>query len=95
MGFAQAPLFPVLILNTPKVIGEERASYAIGFQVAGAGLGVAIVPGIAGILAQTISLEAIPPYLVILSVVIIGLNEVMIARASRGVAPMVSPAVGD
>jgi fucose permease len=95
MGFAQAPLFPVLILNTPRLIGEARASYAIGFQVAGAGLGVAIVPGIAGILAQNFSLETIPPYMVILTLVIIGLNEVMNARASRPVVPVVSPVAGD
>ncbi|MFN8563814.1 MAG: hypothetical protein U0703_19850 [Anaerolineae bacterium] len=47
LGFAQAPLFPVMVSNTPRRVGAANAANAIGFQVAGAGIGVAILPALA------------------------------------------------
>lgn len=65
LGFAQAPVFPLLISNTPKIVGAEHAPNAIGFQVAGAGLGVALLPGIAGVLADNYGIASVAPYIVV------------------------------
>lgn len=82
-GFAQAPLFPVLISATPERVGAQNAPNAIGFQVAGAGLGVALLPGLAGVLANNISVQIIPPFIVIAVVLMIALHEISIAQSAR------------
>jgi fucose permease len=80
-SFMQAPLFPLFVLDTPHVLGAQRASFAIGFQVAGAGFGAAIGPSIAGLIGQS-SLNNILPFLFILTLVLLVLNEAL-QRLSR------------
>jgi fucose permease len=58
---------------------------AIGFLVAAAGIGAGVFPGIAGVLANRSSLEAIPVILFVLSVVMTVLYEYTIIRSVRGV----------
>ena len=64
IGFAIAPIFPGLVSGTSARVGEQHAANTIGMQIAAAGFGGAVVPSLAGVLAQNISLEAIPVYLV-------------------------------
>jgi fucose permease len=64
IGFAIAPIFPGLVSGTSARVGEHHAANTIGMQIAAAGFGGAVVPSLAGVLAQNISLEAIPVYLV-------------------------------
>lgn len=63
IGFAIAPIFPGLVSATRTSVGEHHAANTIGMQIAAAGLGAAVVPSLAGVLAQNFSLEAIPVYL--------------------------------
>ena len=65
VGFALAPIFAGLISSTSQRVGEHHAANTIGIQISAAGLGGAILPVLAGYLAQRISLEAIPAMLVI------------------------------
>ncbi len=83
LGFAQAPLFPVLISNTPRRVGVEHAPNAIGFQISGAGIGVALLPAFAGVLADKVSLEIIPPFIFIAAVLMIAIYELSIRQAAR------------
>ena len=64
IGFAIAPIFPGLVFGTSGRVGEHYAANTIGMQIAAAGFGGAVVPSLAGVLAQNFSLEAIPVYLV-------------------------------
>ena len=64
IGFAIAPIFPALVSGTSARVGKHHAANTIGMQIAAAGFGGAVVPSFAGVLAQNISLEAIPVYLV-------------------------------
>ena len=64
IGFAIAPIFPGLVSGTSARVGKRHAANTIGMQIAAAGFGGAVVPSFAGVLAQNISLEAIPDYLV-------------------------------
>lgn len=66
IGFALAPIFPGLVSLTSSRVGDHHAANTIGMQISAAGFGVAIIPGLAGVLAQNYSLEAIPVFLTIL-----------------------------
>jgi fucose permease len=44
IGFAAAPIFPLLTLTTADRVGPEHTDRAIGVQIGGAGLGGAIIP---------------------------------------------------
>ncbi|HET9910483.1 MAG TPA: MFS transporter [Anaerolineales bacterium] len=70
IGFAIAPIFPGLVSGTSARVGEHHAANTIGMQIAAAGLGAAVVPSLAGVLAQQFSLEAIPVYLAVVFLVL-------------------------
>jgi fucose permease len=80
MGFAMAPIFPLLTSITPGRLGVADATNAIGFQVAAASIGIAVLPGLAGALAERTTLEAIPPFMVATFIILFTLNEVASRR---------------
>ncbi len=80
-GLSIAPIFPALIAATPIRLGKKHAANAIGYQIAAAGLGSAVGPGTAGILADTISLNAVPPFIFGMVVVMFGLHEWLVMRS--------------
>ena len=71
VGFSVAPVFPALVSTTGKRVSTEHVANTIGVQISGAGFGGTVMPTIAGILGQRISLEAIPIFLVFLIIVLI------------------------
>lgn len=77
-GFAMAPIFPLLVSETPARLGAADATNAIGFQVGAASLGIALLPGLAGVLAENVSLAIIPPFMLICVIIIILLHEVAV-----------------
>lgn len=87
LGFALAPVFPLLIASTPARLGAEHAAHAIGFQVSAACLGAAAVPAAAGLVARGQGLDAIPAVLVVNAVALLLLHESTHARTrqARGV----------
>jgi fucose permease len=60
VGFAMAPIFPGLVSSTSQRVGNLHAGNTIGIQISAAGLGGALLPALAGFLAERISLETIP-----------------------------------
>lgn len=78
MGFGLAPIFPSLMSVTPGRVGSAHAANAIGFQVSAASLGGAILPGLAGVLAENRGLELIGPYLVVGAIVLLLLHEALV-----------------
>jgi fucose permease len=73
IGFALAPIFPLLITNTPQRLGPGHATNAIGFQIGAASLSIAALPALAGFLAEATSLEIIGPYLMVIALIALGL----------------------
>lgn len=69
IGFSLAPIYPSLISATPQQLGIPHATNAIGFQVSAASLGMAVLPGFAGILAKNFGLEIIGLFLIAISVI--------------------------
>ena len=82
VGIVQAPIFATLISLMPNIVGREHASNALGYVVGAAGVGVAFLPSIAGVLAERFSLEAIPPFILGLAIVLAILFELMLRNSS-------------
>lgn len=95
LGFAQAPLFPLFVLNTPRMFGEARASYAIGFQLAGASLGIGLLPSIVGLLAATYTLAIMPPFLVAMVILLIIISELLLYFTSDRTRSVAVQGAGD
>ncbi len=83
LGFALAPVFPLLISSTPTRLGVADATNAIGFQVGAASFGIAILPGLAGALAERSTLEVIPPFLLTTAAIMFILHEVAVRAHSE------------
>jgi fucose permease len=82
-GLSLAAIFPTLIAITPTRLGIERARSAIGYQVAAAALGGAVLPSLAGVLASRWSLEVIGPLLVVATGLMIVLHTTAQRLAAR------------
>ncbi len=83
LGLAFAPIFPVLIAETPARLGPAQAANAIGLQVAAAVAGGAALPALIGVLSVRLSLEVLGPALLVAGVVQFGLHEVLTRRSAR------------
>jgi fucose permease len=86
LGFSLAPIYPVMTSDTPRRVGVEHANNAVGYQVAGAGVGLALLPAFAGILAEHISLEIIPPIVLIVYVLMFVLFQLSQMYSARTVS---------
>jgi fucose permease len=73
IGLAAAPIFPGFVSATRERVGEKHTANTIGIQVSAAALGGAVMAAVAGVLAARFSLEVIPPYLVVLNALLVGL----------------------
>jgi fucose permease len=67
-GTACGPIFPTLIATTPARVGSAHADNAVGFQVAAAAAGMAVLPAGVGTLAAATSLSLIAVTFVIVAV---------------------------
>ncbi|SCL24445.1 Fucose permease [Micromonospora rhizosphaerae] len=84
VGFAAAPVFPLLTLTTAERVGGAHADRTIGLQIGAAGLGGALVPAGIGVLLGRTSVEALGSALLVLAVALIVLH----AAWSRRPAPI-------
>jgi len=75
LGFLLAPIFPLLISETPARVGPSRAAHAIGFQISAATLGAGTWPAAVGLVAGRAGLEAISPVLVGGALAVFALHE--------------------
>jgi fucose permease len=78
-----APVFPVLIAETPKRIGSQQAANVIGLEVAAAVVGGAGLPAAFGLVAARTTLEVIPPLLLSLAALQLVLHETLARVAQR------------
>jgi fucose permease len=81
IGFGLAPIFPCLMAQTPRRLPPGFAEHAIGFQVAAAMLGAAIVPATAGFLAQWTGLEMIPRLAICVAMAMAAAHQLLIFYA--------------
>lgn len=86
LGFALAPIYPLLIAVTPRRVGQRDAMQTIGFEVSAATVGIAALPALAGVLARRFGLEIIGPFLVTIALTLLALHETVIRRSESPVA---------
>jgi fucose permease len=79
-GFMLAPIWALMVTYLQERLGPLHGANAIGFVVAAAGLGIGILPGLTGVLAQRTSLEVVPVILFVMSIVMAGLYELTVSR---------------
>jgi fucose permease len=92
IGFAAAPVFPLLTLTTAQRVGAAHADRAIGMQIGGAGLGGAVIPaGIAVLLGRT-GVGMLGPSLVVLSALLVILYLVATKGGIRSASAPVAAA---
>lgn len=61
VGLGFAPVFPGLMHETPRRFGENTYRQIIGFQMAAACVGGAVLPGLVGLAAAAFGLEVLAP----------------------------------
>lgn len=81
MGLSLAPQFPLLMSATPGYLGPRHAANGVGFQVAAASLGGALLPSLIGVLARANGLEVLGPCLFVAALIMTGLYELLLWRA--------------
>ncbi|MGR6318504.1 MFS transporter [Micromonospora soli] len=84
VGFAAAPVFPLLTLTTAERVGKAHADRTIGLQIGAAGVGAALVPAAVGVLLARTSVVLLGPTLVVLAAALLALH----AAGSRRVRPV-------
>ena len=82
IGFSFAPVFASLISLTPSRVGLGHADSAIGFQIAAASLGGAVLTAVTGALADAFGLEVIGLAILVFTLTLLALYEGFIRRGS-------------
>jgi fucose permease len=82
LGLSFAPVFPVLIAETPNRLGRQHTADVVGLEVAAAVVGGAALPALLGVLAARTSLEVVGPALLFGAVLLAALHEALIRLAS-------------
>lgn len=80
-GFAFAPIFPCLMSLTPARVGELHSGNAIGLQVTAATLGIALLPALAGLAADSFGRGSLAAIWLFLALTLLALH---IPRRSKG-----------
>ncbi|MEY4551473.1 MAG: hypothetical protein RL685_7668 [Pseudomonadota bacterium] len=96
LGVSLAPVYPTLMARTPRRVGEELSSHAVGFLVSSATLGSALLPALVGFLVGRLGLEAIGFAALAMGATFALLHEVCVALpdASRSAEPESTPLAG-
>ena len=83
IGLGCAPVYPCIIYMTPSLFGEDKSQAMIGVQMASAYLGSCLAPPVYGLVANHISPELLPIYLVIFLALMITMHEVVVKRTQK------------
>lgn len=75
LGFALAPVFPVLVAVTPARLGVHRAARALGMQIAASSVGGVVIPSAMGVGAQALGTGALAPMVLVSAVALGGLHD--------------------
>lgn len=86
MGVALGPIFPLQTSLTPRRTGEAFTSVAVGYQLAAATLGGALVPGGLGLVVGRHGLEVVGPVIAAAAALLVASIEVL-RRLGEAKAP--------
>ncbi len=80
IGFSIAPFAPLMASDTPWRVGSAHTANAMGLQFTGASLGMALLPWLGGLLAETVGLEIIPQFVFLIALITFLLYEGIVWR---------------
>jgi fucose permease len=83
LGLALAPIYPLLMHDTPRRFGHAAARHMVGYQIAAASSAIAIVPWLIGVLARNTSPVWIPPALAALAFLMLLLERARRSAVGR------------
>ena len=82
-GVSLAGIFPTLISVIPQRFGLDHAPNAIGFTLASANAGIAILPGFGAFIAARAGFEAIGPFIVAMGLLLISSYLLILRRGAQ------------
>lgn len=82
LGFSLAPMFPLLVGETPKRVGSARSDHMVGAQVGAANIGAVVLVGATGLGVELANLEFVGVMLALCTVCFIACNE-LVAHAAE------------
>jgi fucose permease len=90
IGFAEAPIFPMLMTTTPQRLGMEHAENGVSLQMSFVGVGAAILPGLIGTIGVSFGLESMTVTFAAMAVIAFVFHE--LARLAHADRPVLSGA---
>ncbi|WP_433717412.1 MFS transporter [Actinoplanes sp. CA-051413] len=87
IGFAAAPVFPLLTLTTADRVGSLHADRTIGVQIGASGLGGALIPAGVGVLIDRMGAQVLGPALIVLSLLLLALYAITRRRPAAAGVP--------
>ena len=67
VGFAHGPIFPLEVLLTAQRFGPVLATNVVGYEIAAANVGGALIPGLIGFLVDRFGLVSVPASLLVVA----------------------------
>lgn len=83
-GFSHGPIFPLQMLLTPRRVGSAHTARTVGYEIAAANVGGALLPGMMGFAVGLTGLDVIPPLLIINSLVLVAAVEILRKQSAVG-----------
>ena len=82
-GIAHGAIFPLEILLTARRFGADYTPWAVGYEIAGANVGVALLSGGIGLLVGLRDVAIVAPALVIIAVLLLAAIEALRVRSAN------------
>ena len=77
IGLGCAPIYPCVIHSTPAYFGEDKSQAIVGMQMACAYVGSMCMPPLFGLIAQHVSVNLFPFYLVVFLALMVAMHETL------------------
>ncbi len=90
-GFAHGPVFPLEVLLTPRRFGAALTATVVGFEIAAANIGGAVLPGLIGLFVDKAGLEVIPLILFVNALLLWAAIEVLRLASTAEVRRTTAP----
>lgn len=86
LGFAHGPIFPLEMVLTAERFGASLAAAVVGFEIAAANVGAALIPGSIGLFVDRFGLASVPPVLLVAALLVWVAIEGLRLASARAVA---------
>ena len=80
LGLGCAPIYPAIVHSIPYHFGAERSQAVMGVQIAGAYVGLCVMPPLFGPIANHISIGLLPAYLLLFAVIMMVSHEKLLKK---------------